>query len=264
MKSAHLFQKALTTQFQSALQYPGEVFIRMGDNVFLPLVVLLIWHTIAQTSQSVSQSLNSITLYYAIIPLIVMFTDAWQGYFVAKEIRQGSFARFLLLPTFPVIFDLAQNFAEKIFKLVFIIPMMALVWYFFQPEVHLTLPILSLTSLTTLLSFLLSFLIQRTIGYAGFWLEEVTSLNDIMYVADVTIGGRAIPLFLFPPLIFQIASILPFRYLTAFPVEIFSGSLTATQIYQGLTIQITWIVFFAVLSSLFWHRGIRKFSAYGG
>lgn len=263
MTSLMLFVTLTKVEIQRAIQYPTEVFIRMFDVFFLPLVMLFVWLNITQANDQPQQT-QSLIIYYVLSPVFVMLSDAWHGYFVAQEIRDGSFNKYLLKPISVILFDVANNLGEKVVKLPFVLGLMAFSLLMFPQVLSQSLDNLILVPVAVILSFILSFLVQTCIGYIGFWLEEVSSLNEIMYIADVTIGGRAIPAFLFPPLLFSLTSYLPFRYLTAFPIEIVSGSLSVQQIKLGLVVQFCWIGIFGLGALFFARYGLKKYSAYGG
>lgn len=121
-----------------------------------------------------------------------------------------------------------------------------------------------LAFVASLMGGLLAFLIQTTIGLLGFWLDEVTSLNDLLNIATITIGGRAVPVFLYPVWLFTLAQALPFRYLTSFPTEIVTNQLNSNQTIIGLFLQSMWIGLFLGLCWLLWLRGMRSYTTSGG
>lgn len=62
----------------------------------------------------------------------------------------------------------------------------------------------------------------------------------------------------------QLVEYLPFKYLAYFPAAVFLGKIEGPEMYRGLLAEIGWVVFFIVLSRILWHRGIKRYSGYGG
>lgn len=119
----------LVVDLQTTLQYPAETFIRIIESVFLSLVVLLIWCSVLMLNQADQSLINSITVFYLIIPLISQLTGAWHGYFVAKEIRDGTFSKYLLRPLSFIYYDIVNNLTEKVYKILFILPFVGVGFY---------------------------------------------------------------------------------------------------------------------------------------
>jgi ABC-2 type transport system permease protein len=56
----------------------------------------------------------------------------------------------------------------------------------------------------------------------------------------------------------------PFPYQLYFPVSIYMGEAAGPKLWQGLAMQVFWVVFAYCAARLMWARGIRKYSAVGG
>lgn len=231
---------------------------------FLPLVMLFVWKTIIHQSPELQGKEETITLYYLLLPLISLFTSAWGGVFLAEKIRSGKLNMFLVKPITPFIFDFANNIAEKGVKIVFLIPMVIIGIMLFPANFSLPIPTFIIVLTALLMSSMANFLIETIIGLSGFWSEEVTSFDNFVDIAKFTLGGRVIPLFLFPAGIRVLANILPFRYLAVFPLEIMTGAVNNKEIVIGLTIQSLWLVVFIIFAKVLWKKGLRKYSATGG
>jgi ABC-2 type transport system permease protein len=78
------------------------------------------------------------------------------------------------------------------------------------------------------------------------------------------LSGYLIPLSLFPHWLDRAARFLPFCYLQAFPVETLLGIRDRTQALVGLFMQLGWAALAWVALLLLWHRGLKRFAAFGG
>lgn len=249
---------------QTALQYPVETLVRMFDNFFLSFVVLLVWRTIFTLNKAPAEALDQIIVFYLCMPVVVTLTSAWQGYFFARSIRQGDLNSLLIKPYRIMVSSVANNLTEKLFKLVFLGPMIIGAYYYFRPRFNTTIQGVVYMTAAVILASVLYFIIQEIVGYLGFWFEEVSSLNDLLSVLDITVGGRAMPIYLFPGWLFSFASVLPFRYLNAFPVEVMMGTVNRDQVLFGFGIMLGWIMVLGLLARLLWFKGLQRYGAYGG
>jgi ABC-2 type transport system permease protein len=68
---------------------------------------------------------------------------------------------------------------------------------------------------------------------------------------------------LFPHWLQQIASVLPFRWMLSFPVELVLGRLTPLQALEGLGAQVVWVILSLALIRFVWRAAVRVYSAVG-
>ena len=254
----------LSAQWQSTFAYPGMLLVWMVHVFFVPFVMLLVWLGIATSNPSIQEQSNQITNYYILLPLVTMFTSAWHGVFVVQKIRTGQLNFILTKPLPYVLIQIANNIAEKITKLIFLVPFVLLTWLLFSVRSTLSIQDIPVIITTISLSALLYFSIQTCVGYVGFWLEDVSGILNFITISDYTIGGRFIPYFLLPPTIQTLTQYLPFRYLHAFPAEVLSNSLTSKELNIGITMQAIWLLVFLIIAIALWKKGIKRYGAVGG
>jgi len=264
MFTFHLFPAYLRADIQSSTTYPGMIAIWMFETFFFPFTQLFVWDTILSTNPSIPLSRSSLISYYLLFPLIAMFTGAWQGIFFADDIRTGAVNRLLIKPISPFLSMFTNNLAEKIIKIFFLLPMVTIGFIIFPQDLHLQLSNMFLFFIALIMAFFINFSLETLMGMAGFWLDEVTSLSNLRDILDYTFGGIIVPIYLYSGIFKTIADLLPFRYSVAFPFEIFTNSLSFPELIIGFSIQLGWILLFTLLSVCLWHKGIQKYSAYGG
>ena len=114
------------------------------------------------------------------------------------------------------------------------------------------------------LAFLIGFFLETCMGLIAFWYLEVSSLTFIYMLLSFFLSGHMFPLDWLPPG-FQWAVVsLPFQYLAYFPAAVFLGKVTGEALYWGIAIEFAWVLFFVVLSRVLWHRGVKRYSGFGG
>ena len=189
---------------------------------------------------------------------------------IANQIRNGEVKKFLIQPVDMQGCLLMQRIAHKlVYYLIAILPF-ALVFFLCRDFFIEGWPppnVLAVFFASLILSFLLGFYLECCIGLIGFWFLEVTSLTFIYMLMNFLLSGHMFPLELLPAEPFnirQLVEYLPFKYLAYFPAAVFNRKIEGPELYRGLLAEIGWVVFFIVLSRVLWHRGIKRYSGYGG
>jgi ABC-2 type transport system permease protein len=185
---------------------------------------------------------------------------------IAGQIRKGEIKKFLIQPIDMVGFLFAQRLAHKlVYYTVAAIPFAVVFWicrdYFpGWPEG----PTLAAFAASLVMSFLLGFFLEATIGMIGFWFLEVGSLLFVYMLFSFFCSGHMFPLDMLPGVWGQIVDVLPLKYLAYFPAAVFLGKITGLELVRGLALQLAWVLFFAFTCRLAFQRGLRRYSAYGG
>lgn len=246
------------------LTYRADIFLYTFGGIFLPLVTLLVWLALIASGGRPPFSASEISVYYALVLLVKIWTSVWAGVFIAHDIRYGELSRYLLKPVSFLFFQIPNNLAEKFFKTLFALPVVLVLIILFNIDfTFVTLPNLLLFIVTILFAAALNFLINICGGLAAFWMSETQSLRDGIDFLSMIFSGSIIPLAALP-LTFQKFNLwLPFRYTLSFPIEIIQNKLMFTDIVIGLLFQIGWLFFVYYLFKHLWEKGIVLYSAYG-
>ncbi len=186
---------------------------------------------------------------------------------IANQIRSGEIKKFLIQPVDMQGCLLMQRIAHKlVYYLIAILPFALVFWLcrsFFEagwPPTDVMVVFVS----SLLVSFLLGFYLEYCIGLIGFWFLEVTSLTFIYMLMNFLLSGHMFPLDLLPESIRVFVDYLPFKYLAYFPAAVFLGKIRGAEMYEGLLVEIGWVVLFIVISRVLWQRGVKRYSGFGG
>jgi ABC-type uncharacterized transport system permease subunit len=77
-------------------------------------------------------------------------------------------------------------------------------------------------------------------------------------------SGQMIPLWIFPPLLAQIAVLLPFQLLVSVPLSIYIGRLEGVQAVRALGLQAAWAAGLLLLGRMMWRKAHHKLVVQGG
>ena len=268
----------LTISLEERLAYRGD-FILGTAMRFLPIVTqVFLWTAVfAATTRSdiAGYSRTDIVAYY----LLTMVTRAFSSMpglagGIARSVRDGSIKKYLVQPVDYVSFLLAARIAHKlVYYAVAIIPFAAVFFVcrsYFPPVPDAATIAAFVVSLV--LSFLLGFFMEATLGMLGFWFLEVSSIIFAYMLVQYLLSGHMFPLDMLAgvPTGFAGVSVadlvrwLPFEYTAYFPAAVWLGKIRGAELARSLAIEAAWVVVMAVACRLAWWRGTRRYSAFGG
>jgi ABC-2 type transport system permease protein len=164
----------------------------------------------------------------------------------------------------PIHTDIADNVSAKLISLPGMLLVAGILSLIFRPELRLVPWALGAAIPALALAFVVRFLVEWTLALAAFWTTRVSALNQMYFVAMLFLSGQVAPLSLFPAWLQTVASLLPFRWMISFPVELLLGRLTPVQAAQGIAAQLLWLVICLSLVRIVWRAGVRVYSAVGG
>jgi ABC-2 type transport system permease protein len=114
------------------------------------------------------------------------------------------------------------------------------------------------------LSFLLGFFMEATLGMLGFWFLEVSSLLFVYMLFSFFFSGHMFPIDMLPEPWLTIVRATPLQYLAYFPAAVFLGKLQGSELAWGMALQVAWVVFFIVMCRVTFAQGVKRYSGYGG
>lgn len=278
------FQKVMVwwTFFKVAI---NERMVYRGDFMigtlmrFLPtLTQIFLWWAIYDVvkAQSGSETIASYRLgdmvaYYLMVTIGRAFSSMpglTTG--IANQVRNGEIKKFLIQPIDMQGALLVQRVAHKlVYYLIATLPF-ALVFFLCREFFYDGWPPTDVTIVffaSLILGFLLGFFMECTIGLISFWFLEVTSLTFIYMLMNFLLSGHMFPLELLPSSPVNIrgfVEFMPFKYLAYFPAAVFLGKVEGPEMYRGLAIEASWVLFFMIISRIMWLRGVKRYSGYGG
>jgi ABC-2 type transport system permease protein len=114
-----------------------------------------------------------------------------------------------------------------------------------------------------LITFVLSQLTSLIIGSLGFWTETLGGMDSLFTLSFWLLGGRIVPIAVFPAPLREVVELLPFRYYVSLPAEIASGLVPTEEIPVHLALGLGWVLIAWLVMSWIWRRGLRAYSARG-
>ena len=265
----HTWWTILRICLEERLVYRGD--FALGTLMrFLPIVTqIFLWTAVFQSAQSdriEGYTQETIIAYYLLTMLARAFSSMpGLASGIARQVREGEIKKFLIQPIDLISFLLLARVAHKlVYYLVAALPF-ALVFYlcgdYFPPAPGWEVIAAFVCSL--ILSFLLGFFLEASMGLVSFWFLEVTSLLFVYMLFNFFCSGHMFPLEILPEPYRTIVELLPLKYLAYYPAAIYLGRVPADELAQGLLIQAGWVLFFIILCRRLMAAGYNRYSGYG-
>jgi ABC-2 type transport system permease protein len=261
---------------EERLVYRGD--FALGTLIrFLPIITqIFLWWAVFESIGGGDRTEGSIAGYsfenmvaYYLLTMVTRAFSSMPGLAtgIAGQIRNGEIKKYLIQPIDMIGFLLLNRVAHKIaYYSVALLPF-AFVFYlcrgfFVDGWPDATTLAACLASL--IMAFLLGFFLEATLGLIGFWFLEVTSLLFIYMLMNFFLSGHMFPLDILPEPWRGLVDLLPLKYLAFFPAAVFLGKVQGPELVQGLITQAAWVAFFIVASRVAFHRGVKRYSGFGG
>lgn len=255
------FKNSVVTQ----LQYRVALLIWLIGMVVDPVVYLAVWAAAAQSSGGSvgGYTAADFAAYFIARMLVNHLTFTWIAWEFEFRIRQGAFSAILLRPLHPIHKDIVENVTYKLLALTVLLPTAVVLAVVFRPVWRPEPWALAACVPALALAFLLRFVAEWTLALAAFWTTRINAINQMYYLVLLFMSGMVTPLSLLPGPLRALASVLPFRWMVAFPVELLLARLTPAQALLGLAAQAGWLALALAVLAVAWRAGTRRYSAVG-
>jgi ABC-2 type transport system permease protein len=275
LSRASVWWTILKISFEERLVYRGE--FALGTLMrFLPIVTqIFLWKAVFSAIEDSSHGSSVIAGYsyhdmiaYYLLTMVTRAFASMPGLAsgIARDIRDGTIKKYLIQPIDMLGFLLLYRLAHKLVYYGVAAGPFALVFYLCRgyfpgwPDAWT----LSCYAASLVMSFLLGFLLEATLGMIGFWFLEVSSLLFVYMLFNFFFSGHMFPIDMLPGVWGALVKLVPLEYLAYFPAAIFLGKVSGPELAWGLWVQFGWVVFFLVCARAAFRRGVRRYSGFGG
>ncbi len=235
----------------------------IGQALVQLLIARALWQSIFAANQSEVMNgftLETMTLYYLIVPIGQKILTGENVGFLSREIYDGTFSRYLIYPL---------SFFQ--YKTITYLTHSA----FYGLQLLLIFTAYNLftgtAGFTTLLPGTLLFLIAAfaymsiamIVELLALWADNIWSLMVMVRFFSLFFGGGYLPLTFFPEALQTALAYTPFPYLVSLPVRTTMGLAQTHEIVQGSLVLVAWAAIFHFIAHLIWRRGQYKYTGVG-
>lgn len=246
--------------------YRGAALIWLFSLIMQPLISLVVWRTVADSQGGAAGGLTAseYAAYFIAVMIVNQLTFMWHMWEIEWRVRSGLYSAILLRPMHPIHEDLVANISFKAFTLIPLIPIAIIFSFIFDARFATSAMDVVAFVPAVILALGLRYVIEWALGLIAFWVTRASAFHQFYASVSFFLAGQVAPLSLFPEPIRIIASILPFRWMLYFPVEVLLGRLNGREILTGLGIQIVWLTTAIIIMRFTWTRAASRYSAVGG
>ncbi len=207
------------------------------------------------------------------VPMVIwtlMFTQGFQTAtrpgvvrLIDEEVKSGSLAYSLNRPYSYLLFHYFSQLGRILPVLLTNMAIGILAALVLIGPINVTLNGVLAGSLLLFFGYSLDFLISFILGLTAFWVEDTSAFNWIYQKGQMVFGGNILPLALFPAGLRNIAELSPFSQLFYGSAQIIVNFDIETFL-KFLTVQLFWIVLFALIAGYLFKKGGKNVSINGG
>lgn len=251
------------------MAYRFNFFMQVLSGVLSSLIVIFLWMAIYRSAGREAiggYSLGEMVTYLFGGGLINSFVlSTAENPETSQNIRDGTLSFLFLQPISPYGVWFIRDLGGKAFYLLLGLVSFGLFAVFFRDYLILSLQpgSIFLFLLAIVLAALLHYFFFEALSLLSFWIENTYGLRFTMRVIMEVLAGVLIPLSFFPVILQEIFSLLPFRFLIYFPMEIYLGKVAANRILYEFLKEGGWILGLAAANWAIWKKGVRQYVAMG-
>lgn len=263
------WKHVVAMELRKILAYRSDFWITfLGQTLIQLIVARALWQMIFET-QNVSEmqgfTLEMMTLYYLIVPIGMKILTGENIGFVAREIYEGTFTRYLLYPLSVFQYKTLTYLTYSLFYGIQLVLLFSIFRLFIADAPF------SITDFSQLILGVVVFMLAAlAYGMMALMLEMISLWADNIWTLIVMLrfftsffGGGFIPLTFLPQWAQDTLVYTPFPYLVNFPVRIIMGLTTFPEVIQGVGILILWALVFMQGVKLLWMKGEKKYTGVG-
>jgi ABC-2 type transport system permease protein len=263
------YAKAFELGFQTELEYRANFILSLVSAAYPVFIQYFLWTAVYLSSPGgvvYGYTYQQMMAYTFVAGLVSRIVRTGFEYEIMEDVKSGKFSKFLVQPLGYFPYRVASYFGAKVPNLTIIFTILAIVLVGLNAiwGVTIELPRVLLFLGAIFLAFVLNFLIFYGISAIAFWLVEIGFLFEGIRIVFILLSGGIFPLEVFGPDFVRVMDFLPFKYTINFPIKVLNGTLTFNQVWDGMLIQLLWIVIMYILANLLWRVGGKRYIAVGG
>jgi ABC-2 type transport system permease protein len=263
------WRHVMAMELRKIIAYRSDFWITfLGQTAIQLVVARALWQSIFE-AQGVKEmqgyTLEMMQLYYLIVPIGMKIITGENFGFMAREIYEGTFTRYLLYPLSVFQYKTFTYMSYSLFYSVQLI-LLYMLYRVFVGEAPMNVQDVGNLLLGTGLFFLAAMayvMMGMLIELLALWADNIWSVAVMMRFFTSFLGGAFIPLTFLPEWSQKIVVWTPFPYLVSIPARTVMGLTDLEEVAKAVLIILLWILVFMELVKLLWKKGEMKYTGVG-
>jgi len=262
----HKYWEIAKMRLKNQLVWRADVALNLIFTISKIIFAYLLWGIIFGKREIVNGfTFYGMMSYYVVSTFLNQLEKAeGVGKEINKQIRAGTFSKYMVVPLNIEGYFIAWEFGMVFFYVIFGF-LAETVWiWIFKIKFQFTTNLFVIFSAILIIIIGLVFMVQLNY-YLGILTLKYQGIGTFLMIKDNIISlvtGSFIPLALFPNIITKIMRFLPFYYITYLPSMLLVGYCKDEAI-QGIIIILIWCVVLQLVIKYTWNKYIRKYEGVG-
>lgn len=257
-------------KFITGLQYRAAALAGISTQFFFGFVYISVYIAFYESgSSNLPMELAQLISYVWLSQSLFSLVNLWyKDREILDTIKTGNIAYELCRPqdlyTMWASKILGERLAKVTLRFLPVILVAVLLPKPYNLDLSITLPTLLIFIISITLScILMTVLVLLYHVICLFTLDEKGIVNMFMVGSDI-LSGLVIPIPFFPDYLKNISKILPFQYISDFPIRLYVGNITNKEGLIGIIIQIIWIIILVIIGRIITKKALKKAVIQGG
>lgn len=268
MTSLPLARQVFSLELRRLAMYRTQFWVQvLGGITIHVLIAYYLWQALFAASGAAlmgGYTFKAMMFYYVSASFVYQAVQPQMG-MVSQEIFDGSLSKYLIYPcSYFIMKFLGQAARALLVALQYLLAVFLFVALFGVPEGYLVnLSTIGQSLLLTGLALVLYFLVAIAIECCAFWLDVIWNLLVMFQFIVTFLGGRLVPLSLFPSWAQDVLSWSPFPYMISVPARAMMGKVSNEELLQAALVLIAWIIVMYFVARAVYRRGLKSFTGVG-
>ena len=269
MNTVRKYVKIFSLGFQSGLEYRADFLLRLVSGIFVLILQCFLWTAVfnqSETEMVYGYTYSQMITYSIISILASQLTSTGFQWEIADDIKLGGMNKYIAQPVNYTCFKLFSFLGKKLSQIMAlsIWTIIALIGCTYFLDFKLSVIRLLLFIIFILLAIVVNFLIYYCLSALAFVMLEVWGVFTLANQTILFLSGGVFPLDVFGDKMNQVLSVLPFKYIVFYPINILNGRLSYGGIAEGAFIELIWIIVLTITAKILWMKNMKKYVAVGG
>jgi len=247
----------LKNTFKESMSFKLNNLLVIIGHIVAALLNFYLWYYIGGNGIG-SLNKSEIIVYVLMLYGISMSVNQNADYYIAQDIRSGDIIIDLVRPFNYIYLQLLKRFSSFVYNVViFVIPCLIISLFI----VKISLLNILLFFMCLIMAFLLTFLIDCIFGLLICKVMNNWGIDTMKGMFMGLLSGELIPFFLLPSALTFVLSILPFYYISYYPIMILIGK---EWNWYLILVLIGWLIVLYVVVLILWKKIRRSLMINGG
>ena len=253
--------------FKIQIVYRYEVIMNLVEIIGRILFAWLLWNAVFAGREKVGGFTLMTMLFYYVLSSFLSSIDISSGVSgeISSRIRDGTFSRFMVIPTNTQGHFIAQNIGTSAFYALFASIVVGLCALIFKVSPLFTANFAKIICALGIIPLGLIFMVcfHFFIGILAFKFQDIGFFLRVQGAILEFVTGGVVPLILLPNNIMRVMRFIPFIHVVNTPVMLLMGRISLGEGFFGFITLVVWTTIMVIISQIMFKRLRIKYDGVG-